>query len=386
MAQLKLSVLVVDDDPGVLRILKRDLEEIGCDVTQAGNGEMGLQIFSEHSFDLVLVDLRMPGLDGFEVMRQLKDAGPDVPVVVMTGHGSVDAAVGAMKAGATEFLTKPIDEDHLKVVVDRIATQHRQSTKLRLLEEQVVQHGTFEEMVGVSPAMQQVYNLVRRVATRDATVLIQCETGTGKELVAKGIHNQSARCDKPFVAVNCGALTESLLENELFGHERGAFTGALAQKIGLVEQADGGTLFLDEVEAMSPGLQTRLLRVIQDKLVRRVGGLEDMAVDFRLLAAANQNLKGAVDTGAFRSDLYFRLQVVNVTLPPLRTRHTDIPLLVYHFVAKWCQENNCNEPEITPEAMMALRSYEWPGNVRELENMVIQLLVFNHESKIGDAK
>ena len=287
-----------------------------------------------------------------------------------------------MKGGAIDYLTKPLLVDHLQIVLTRALESRRQSEELRLLKAQVARQGSFEGLVGVSPVMQRVYRLTRRLADSDATILIQGETGTGKELVARAIHNLSPRREKGFMPINCGALPETILESELFGYEKGAFTGAVTQKYGLIEQAAGGTLLLDDIEAMSPALQVKLLRAIQEREVLRVGGGRPIPVDFRLIAATNVNLREQMEQGAFRADLFYRLNVIVVDLPPLRARKTDIPLLAKHFVETCAGKSGRPAAEITLEAMMLLRAYEWPGNVRELENTIEQAVVLAEGERI----
>jgi DNA-binding NtrC family response regulator len=368
----KPKILAIDDEPTMLEFLCQTLPDWGFEVAVAENGQSGLERCAEEEFDLVLVDLAMPEMSGIDVVRQLRAHNPEACAIVMTGYISIESAVDAMKAGAVDYLTKPFELDHLEIVINKALANRRQAEKLHLLEEQVAREGSFEGLVGVSQDMQRVYSLIRQLAEADATVLIQGETGTGKELVARAIHRRSHRREGGFIAINCGALPETLLESELFGHEKGAFTGAARQKAGLVEQASGGTLFLDEIEEMSPALQVKLLRTTQNREVRRVGGKNPIPVDFRLLAATNVNLRTKMEEGTFRKDLFYRLSVVEMNLPPLRARRNDIPLLVKHFLARFAEKNRRPAQEISPEVMMLLKAYSWPGNVRELENVIEQ--------------
>jgi DNA-binding NtrC family response regulator len=370
-------ILVIDDERTTLDFLKQALPDFGLDVVAIDNGPEGIERYKEERFDLVLVDVMMPEIDGFELIRRLQSYDKEVMAIVMTGASSIKTAVQAMKVGAVDYLTKPLDLDHLEVVLLRTLENRKQNEKIRLLEEQVNQNGSFEGLVGVSQQMQKIYGMIRQVAENDATVLIQGETGTGKEMIAKAVHRRSQRRDGNFLPVNCGALPESILESELFGHEKGSFTGAVGQKQGLIEQASGGTFFLDEVQEMTQALQVKLLRTIQEREIRRVGGSESVKVDFRLVAATNIDLRQQMEEKTFRADLYYRLSVVVIDLPPLRERQEDIPLLVNHFLADQDQAGRRPVREITPEAMMVLKAYGWPGNVRELENTIEQAVLLS---------
>ena len=378
----KPKILVIDDEADVLDFLTRAVRDMGFEVASAADGEEGLALSLQESFDLALVDYRLPGIDGIEVTRRLKEQDEGLTVVILTAYGSIDSAVDAMKAGATEYLLKPVDLDHLELVLKKTLDNRAQAERLHLLEEQLEGQGSFEGMVGVSAEMQRVYGLVRRLADSDATILVQGETGTGKELVARAIHNLSGRSDGPFMPINCGALPEGILESELFGHEKGSFTGAVKQKYGLIEQAGGGTLFLDDIAEMSPALQVKLLRAIQEKEVLRIGGERPLKVDFRLVAASNLDLRELMEQGGFRADLFYRLSSVVLDLPPLRARRGDIPLLVNHFAAVYGERNGRPETEVAPEAMMLLRSHAWPGNVRELEHAIEQSVLLSRGTTI----
>ncbi len=383
MAPDQPRILAIDDDGHVLGILQRALAQQGYAVAAASTGEEGLARSAAEVFDLVLLDLRLPEMDGFDVLGRLRSQDPEAAVVIMTGHGSTESVVQAMKAGAADYLTKPLDLDHLEIVVGKALKERHQTRELRLLREQLTHQGSFEGLVGVSPGMQRVYELVRRVANSDTTVLIQGETGTGKELVARAIHRLGPRQSQAFMAINCGALPESILESELFGHEQGAFTGATKRKYGLIEQAQRGTLFLDEISEMSPALQVELLRAIQEREVLRVGGDQPIAVDFRLVAATNVDLRRYTEEGRFRPDLYYRLSVGVIDLPPLRQRAADIPLLAAYFLRRYAEKQDRPVPELAAEALQTLAAYPWPGNVRELENTMEQLVVMGQADPIN---
>ena len=376
-------VLVIDDEPTMLKFFELALLKMEFDVHTVGDGPKGIALYSKQRFDLVIVDLRMPKMDGIEVIRQLKRVNSDVIVIVATAFGSIDSAVEAIKAGATDFLTKPVDPAHLEVVLRKSLRNWQQIKELRLLRTQVAEQGSFEGLVGVSHKMRRVYELIRRVADSAATILIQGETGTGKELVARAIHNLSSRKEDGFMPISCGALPETILDSELFGYEKGAFTGAINQKYGLVEQAENGTLFLDEIEEMSPALQVKLLRTIQEREVLRVGGDKPIKVDFRLIATTNVNLQERVKQGVFRSDLFYRMSGIAIDLPPLRVRQGDIPLLANHFIATYSAKYERPVKEFTPEAMMLLKAYSWPGNVRELENVIEQAVLLSSGETIS---
>jgi two-component system response regulator HydG len=381
----KPRLLVIDDDRPVLEILKRALSGPDFEVDTVDNGLQGLELYAAGKFDAVLLDLRLPEIDGFEVLDRLLTRDPEALVIIMTGYGSTESVVRAMKAGAEDYLSKPLDLDHLAIVLEKALKSRRQDEELRLLKEQLIGYGSFEGLVGVSPAMQRVYGLIRRLAGSDTTVLIQGETGTGKELVPRAIHTLSPRQAKAFMPIHCGALSESILESELFGHEKGAFTGADKQKYGLIEQAQGGTLFLDEIGTMSPALQVKLLRVLQEREVLRVGGATPIPVDFRLLAATRMDLREQIEAGAFRADLFYRLSVVTIELSPLRERQGDIPLLVEHFLRMYAERNDLAFRAFTPEALQVLQAYCWPGNVRELEHAVEQAVVLGSGRSLGVA-
>lgn len=372
-------ILAIDDDGHTLNLLERALTVAGWQVCLADSGAAGLALYEQAFFDVVLLDLVMPEMDGFAVLERIRALDKSAVVVIMTGQGSTDSVVQAMRLGAVDYLNKPLDLDHLEIVLDKTLRQREQTAELQLLRGLLDLDGAFAGMVGTSPAMQRVYSLVQRLAPSDTTVLVSGETGTGKEMVARALHDLSARRDQSFMAINCGALTETILESELFGHEKGSFTGAVKQKYGLIEQAEGGTLFLDEIEDMSPALQVKLLRAIQEREVLRVGGTQPIQVDFRLVAATNTDLRECMEQGLFRADLFYRLNVATIDLPPLRQRMTDVPLLVEHFLR---QHRDKGAFELAPEALMRLKTYAWPGNVRELQNTIEQAVMLCEDSII----
>ncbi|MDI7248318.1 MAG: sigma-54 dependent transcriptional regulator [Bacillota bacterium] len=365
-------ILVIDDEPNIAWLFRKAFAS-DCEVISAESGERGLELLKESDVDLVMLDLRLPGMDGIETLGQLREQGIDVPVVIMTAYGEVKSAVRAMKLGAYDYITKPFDMDELKLIVDGALRYFRLSLEVSRLKAELQEKFNLRNIVTVSPRMISVFSVVERVCSSDVSVLIQGESGTGKELVARAIHYGSPRRDKPFVPVNCAALPENLLESELFGHEEGAFTGARKRRPGKFEMADGGTLFLDEVGDLHPSLQPKILRVIEEKVVERLGGNQRVPVDVRVVAATNRDLKKEVQEGRFRQDLYFRLAVIPITIPPLRERPEDIPVLVRHFLKESCQKSRKLVPSVDNEAMRALVSYDWPGNVRELKNAMEQI-------------
>jgi two-component system response regulator HydG len=361
-------ILVIDDDPGVRESMARMLRSAGYTVLLAASGEEGFDLARGDAFDVILSDMRMPGLSGLDILKKLRDVNVDACFIVMTGFGTVDTAVEAMKLGAVDFVQKPFFRDELLMRV-RAATDRRQlARQVTLLQRQLPASTPPEGLVGRSAAMTKVKEVIRRAAVAPGTVLITGETGTGKELAARAIHAGSPRAGKPFVALNCAALTESLLENELFGHSRGAFTGAAAPRPGLIEHASGGTLFLDEIGTMSTALQAKLLRAVESGEVRRIGENESRRVDVRFVTATNVDLKTAVDSGSFRSDLYYRVNVHRVHMPPLREREGDVPLLVEHFLERYGRAAAITG--VAAPAIAVLESYSYPGNVRQLEHII----------------
>lgn len=368
------TILVADDEALIRRVLADALGELGYVVETADTGTRAWAHLQASRFDLAFVDIRMPGCSGLDLLVQAQTAKIDTPIIIMTGQTTLSNAIEAMKSGAFDYLTKPFDLDEVKALAMRAIEARRLSTE-QDRPPLITVHSPNEQIIGRSAAMQEVYKIIGRVVKSDATVLIQGESGTGKELIAKVIHHYSARWRAPFVAINCSAIPFDLLESELFGHERGAFTGAVERRIGKFEQAAGGTLFLDEVADMPIVLQAKLLRVLQEREFTRVGGRETLKADVRIIAATNQNLATAVKEQRFREDLYFRLCVVPVTLPPLRQRRDDIPELVAHFIDKVNREMGTSVSGISSEAQALLADYPWPGNVRELENTLLRAAV-----------
>jgi two-component system, NtrC family, response regulator AtoC len=374
-------ILIADDDEVSCQLFAETLESEGFQVEQTTSGEAALSLLRENTPDLLIIDVRMPGTSGLEVTRIVHEKYPSLPVIVMTAFGSIETAVEAIHEGAFDFISKPMNLAELKKTVSRAlaqrALQRRAETNNGGDEENPQQLG---KIIGKSPAMLEVYKTVARVAPTKSTALILGESGTGKELIAQAIHQHSPRANRPFVAVDCGALTETILESELFGHVRGAFTGALADKKGVFEEAQGGTCFLDEIGGISTNMQARLLRVLQEHEIRRVGGKDWVKVDVRVVAATNHNLSEAVSKGDFRQDLYYRLDVVTIHLPPLRERVEDIPLLARHFLQRYTQESGKSITAISDKAMELLCAYSWPGNIRELENAIEQAVALSYQS------
>ncbi len=369
------DILVVDDEVNIRGALVTMLEKKGHHVYGTAGGEDALARLEAGRIDLVITDLKMPGIGGMELLRRLKNKWPDTEVVVMTAYGSIDTAVEAMRLGAYDYLTKPIDRERFPVVVEKALERHFLATENRQLRDRLETRTRFEQMVGESEPMQCVYNLVEMVAGSDVTVLLTGESGTGKELVARAIHHKSPRANGPFVTLNCGALPENLFESELFGYERGAFTGAMSTKVGRFELADGGTMLLDEVGELSLKSQVDFLRVLETKEFRRLGGTKEIKVDTRIVAATNRNLEEAVKQGDFREDLYYRLNVVPIHLPPLRERGDDVPLLVERFLREFASLHRSDRKDVSREAMRLLRLYAWPGNIRQLRNLMERLVV-----------
>jgi len=380
----KPRILVVDDEAAMRESLKDWLIEDGYEVGLASSGKEAIAMAKEKSWDLILLDLKMPGMDGLETLRRLKDeeVNTEAEILMMTAYATVDTAVQAMKEGAFDYLVKPFEPDEFELQVKKIVSHKELVLENILLRKKLEEKSEYDEIIGKSDAMQEIFELIPRVSQTDSTVLITGESGTGKELIAQAVHGNSPRCYMPFIAVNCGALPDSLLESELFGYERGAFTGAEHTKKGRFELADGGTLFLDEIGDISLKTQVDLLRVLQQKEFRRLGGEETIKVDVRILAATNRDLERAIKEKQFREDLYYRLNVIAIHVPPLRERKEDIPLLVDVFIRRNCLEMNKEPVKIASSALKLLMDYDWPGNVRELENVIERALVIGKAKEI----
>ena len=376
------TILVIDDEESVRRILEFNLREDGYDVLTAANGLEGLDLFQRRPVQLVLSDVRMPQLDGMELLPRLKAAQPDLPVIMLTAHGTIDAAVEAMKLGAFDYLTKPFTREQVRSTVHKALEMGALTRENRHLRQVIADRFSFGNMIAGSKAMSAVTDMAARVSQADATVLLEGESGTGKELLAKAIHFNGARARRPFVTVNCAAIPENLLESELFGHRRGAFTGAVADKHGRFEVADRGTIFLDEIGELPLNLQVKLLRVLQEREIDKVGESKPTHVDVRVIAATNRNLARMVEDGSFREDLYYRLAVVPIHLPPLRERTEDLPLLFEHFLAKHADRLGRPRPPVSKGVHAATRAYPWPGNIRELENVIERAMVLDKDGEL----
>jgi len=376
------KILIVDDELIMRESLAGWLERDGHAVQTAPSGEDALEKLKESRFDILLVDIKMEGISGLDVLRHVKENDPDVAVVMITAYGSIPTAIEAMKNGAYDYMLKPFDPNELGVLIEKIIRHQNQAREMQFLREEVKERTRFESMIGQSKSMQEIFNLICDVAPMESTVLITGETGTGKGLAAKAIHTNSPRCNGPFVTVNCGAIPEHLMESELFGHQKGAFTDAKETKKGRLELAHGGTLFLDEVGEISMRMQIDLLRVLEDRVFYRVGGTQPMEADFRVIAATNRNLDKAIKDGSFREDLFYRLNVISLKMPSLKQHKEDIPLLADHFLQRFVQETNKTIDKISREAMDELMLYDWPGNVRELENAIERAVVVGKDRRV----
>ncbi|OPX28865.1 MAG: hypothetical protein B1H08_05130 [Candidatus Omnitrophica bacterium 4484_171] len=378
-------ILIVDDEPLTRKSLYEILKKRGFDVAGAASGEEALGIISKERPDIVVTDFKMPGISGIGLLKEIKKIDSGIAVIIITGYGSIDSAVEAMKEGAFDYITKPILDDEIMIVIERIFEQKHILEENRLLRKQLVEtkRARFYNLIGHNQRMQSIYNLIETIAPTNASVLIQGESGTGKRLIAQAIHKSDPhRKDRPFIEVSCGALPETLLESELFGHVKGAFTSAIKDRQGRFEAADGGVIFLDEIDAFSPKLQVKLLRVLQEGEFERVGDTHTVSVDVRVIAATNQNLKELISRNEFREDLYYRLNVIPINVPPLRERKDDLPLLVEHFLKKCSAKSKKEVTDISGEAMDALALYDWPGNVRELENVIERAVILSKGKSI----
>ena len=382
----KSRILVIDDEDLMREFVEELLVRAGYRVDSVSNGADGMALLEKHSFDVVVTDLKMTPMDGLQVVQQTRAISPTTHVIVMTAYGTVDTAVAAMKEGADDYILKPFSPEELELTVERSLHQQQLIEENEYLRSEVNAKYDFDAMIGDSAAMKSMYDQIQKVAQSKSTVFIRGESGTGKELVARAIHFAGPRADKPFIKVNCAALSAGLLESELFGHEKGAFTGAHDKKIGRFELADGGTLLLDEVSEMSMELQPKLLRALQEREIDRVGGADPISVDTRIVATSNRDLEKEVADGNFREDLYFRLNVIPIELPPLRDRREDVPGLIEHYINHFASENGRGTMSIASDAMKRLKAYHWPGNVRELQNSVERAVVLSdgNELKAGD--
>ncbi len=379
------TILIVDDEKNYPPILSAVLEEEGFETLTANSGHQALDILKNADIDLVLTDMKMPAMDGIELLEYIKEMEAGLPVIMMTAHGTVEKAVEAMQKGAYNYILKPFDNERLIIYVQKAVAMYRVIKENRYLRDAVGERYRFSNIIGKSKKMQDVFGMIRKVAPTSASVLIEGESGTGKELVAKSLHFNSPRRDKAIVAVNCSAFAETLLESELFGHEKGAFTGAVAMKKGRFELADGGTLFLDEVGELSPSIQVKLLRVLQERVFERVGGVKPIVVDIRIIAATNKNLKTETEQGRFREDLFYRLNVLNIVMPPLRQHLEDLGLLIDYLIEKFSPERKFGVPVtgIDQDVMRLFYDYGWPGNVRELENVIERAMILCPGETIG---
>lgn len=371
------SILIVDDEKNIREGLGKALEMDGYEVLLAEDGQEAFERVGEDEVDLVIADLKMPRMSGEELLKRMVETHPTIPVIILTGHGTIESAVNAMRAGAFDFMTKPVNLDRLGLLVKRALSTRELVLQHRQMQEELDKRRNYTNIIGTSSEMKRIFEKVQQVAPTRASVLITGESGVGKELVADAIHNLSGRKDRPFVKVHCAALSESLLESELFGHEKGAFTGAVSRKRGRFELANGGTILLDEIGEISQSVQIKILRVLQEKKFERVGGEETLEVDTRIISATNRDLKEEIASGQFREDLYYRLNVVNIDVPPIRERKDDIPLLASAFVREFAKENGKPVEGIDPKARAALYSYSWPGNVRELRNCIESAVVMS---------
>jgi DNA-binding NtrC family response regulator len=378
-------ILIIDDDPAMVSVISDICQERGHQTVAYSSGAKAIENLASHSPQLVISDLRMDKVGGLDILRECREVLPQTPVILITAFAKVESAIEAMKLGAYDYITKPFKVDELQLTIQRALDNQSLVRENRNLRQVVKRTSSFDNIVGLSPRMDEVYNLLRKVADTDSTILIQGESGTGKELVARALHFNSNRQHLPFVAINCSALPENLLESELFGHKKGAFTGAVSDKVGLFEEAEGGTIFLDEVNSMAQPLQTKLLRVLQERQIRRVGETKSMPINVRVLAATNEPLQDKIKVGGFREDLYYRLAVIPIEMPALRERPEDVPLLVSHFLQKNAAQTGTEPKKIDQKALDLLATYRWPGNVRELENAIERACALCEEGMIRAA-
>lgn len=379
---MKPRLLVVDDEESIREFLEIMLKKEGYEITLAEDGAKAKEVLSKKSFDMIISDLQMPNMNGIELLKFVKDSSPDTVFMMITAFGTTETAVEAMKMGAYDYITKPFKIDEVRLNIQNALRSKNLEVENRSLKKELVKEYSFQNIIGNSPAMHQIYDLIKRVSQAPTNILVTGESGTGKEVVAKAIHYNGPLKDRPFVTINCGAIPENLMESEMFGHKKGSFTGAVSDKAGLFEVADGGTLFLDEVGELPITIQVKLLRAIQERVIRRVGATDDNKVEVRIIAATNRNLEEMVQKGTFRQDLFYRLNVINIKTPPLRDRKEDIMILAQHFLKKYNEKLNKNINGISVEAMEILKKYDYPGNVRELENMIERTVALEGGSTI----
>lgn len=367
---MKPRILVVDDEESIREFLEIMLKKEGFEITLAEDGAMAKDVLAKKTFDMIISDLQMPNMNGIELLKHVKETSPDTVFMMITAFGTTETAVEAMKMGAYDYITKPFKIDEVRLNINNALRSKNLEVENRSLKKELVKEYSFQNIIGNSQAMHLIYDLIKRVSQAPTNILVTGESGTGKEVVAKAIHYNGPLKDRPFVTINCGAIPENLMESEMFGHKKGSFTGAVADKVGLFEVADGGTLFLDEVGELPITIQVKLLRAIQERMIRRVGATDDHKIEVRIIAATNRNLEEMVQKGTFRQDLYYRLNVINIKTPPLRDRKDDIPILAQFFLKKYNEKLNKNITSISTDAMEILKKYDYPGNVRELENML----------------
>jgi len=376
------KILIIDDEKSIVDLLSVVFKKEGYKVETSLSSSKALELIDREDFDLVLTDIKLPQKSGMEILKYIREEKPDIPVIMITAYGTIKQAVEALKKGALDYVVKPFDVEELKIIVAQGLEKRRLKEENILLKRELEERYSFENMIGKSKIMREMYSLIEKIAGTDSTVLITGESGTGKEMAARAIHCLSHRRERPIVSINCGALPENLLESELFGHVKGSFTGAIANKKGMFEVAEKGTLFLDEIGETSPWTQVKLLRTLQEKTIRKVGGIEEIPVDIRIIAASNQDLKQGIEEGKFREDLFYRLNVISLEMPPLRQRKADIPLLVSHFIQKYCKEMGRKIKRVAPEVIGLFESYTWPGNVRELGNVIERIIAIEERETI----
>jgi two-component system response regulator HydG len=380
-----MHIMIVDDERIIRESFFHWFQKSGHRVSTAASGNEALEKLADTPYDLMFVDIKMPGMDGIELLQAVKEAYPETIVVIITAYGSIESAVNAMKIGASDYLLKPFKPDQLSLVMEKVLQQQKAQSEFNYLKGRLEKITRFDNIIGQSAAMNEIFEMISEVAASDASVLLSGETGTGKELIAKAIHAKSVRANLPFIAINCGAIPDTLLESELFGHQKGAFTGATHERKGFLEVVSGGTLFLDEVGEISPRMQVNLLRVLEEKSIIRLGSRQPVPVDFRLVTATSRNLEKRIEDAGFREDFYYRINVIQMDIPPLRRRREDIRLLADHFLKKFCHETTKRVDRISPKAYDLLESYDWPGNVRELENAVERAMVLSKSRLLTEA-